>query len=202
MFGSDGPGPVELQQHPGAAVGAAAGSGGGGGRASDDRQIQQTPVPFSDGRKPTPRSVRIVSMQSNAATTSTGAGAGSARRELGTDRTTTTRVSSSAGIITTPHTPHTPPSFPAWSRAAKASVFAKGGLSPTTLFFFLPRHRMPACATLSPHRPNSDLQACTSNSCATRPGKRASIFIYSYHRSRTRATPDVSRFQRHLLHLD
>jgi hypothetical protein len=69
---------------------------------------------------------------SNAATTATGAGASSARRELGTDRTTTTRVSSSAGVITTPHTP---PSFPAWSRAAKASAFAKGGLSPTTLFF-------------------------------------------------------------------
>jgi hypothetical protein len=37
MFGSNGPSPAELQQHPGAVVGAAAGSGGGGGRASEDR---------------------------------------------------------------------------------------------------------------------------------------------------------------------
>ena len=65
----------------------------------DDRQ-PQTPVPFSRGRKSTPRSARIVSMQdSNAAsaTTPTGAGSGSragagarGRREPGTDRTTTT----------------------------------------------------------------------------------------------------------------
>ncbi|KAF8497822.1 hypothetical protein F5888DRAFT_1613094, partial [Russula emetica] len=98
-----------------------------------DRKQQQTPVPFSGGRKPTPRSVRIVSMQdSNAATSATGAGAGG-RREPGTDRTTTTRVSSSARA-----TP--PPPFPSssffrsrvWSRAAKASAI--GGLSPTTLF--------------------------------------------------------------------
>ena len=42
--------------------------GGGPASASDDRQ-QQTPAPFLGGRKPTPRSVRIVSMQdSNAAT--------------------------------------------------------------------------------------------------------------------------------------
>ena len=42
----------------------------------DDRQ-PRTPVPFSGGRKPTPRSVRIVNMQdSNAvsATAPTGAG--------------------------------------------------------------------------------------------------------------------------------
>ena len=95
------------------------------------------PVPFSGGRKPTPRSVRIVSMQdSNAATTATGAGGGagggSSRREMGTDRTTTTRVSSSAGATPPLH----PPSFPCscvWSScAAKASAI--GGLSPTTLF--------------------------------------------------------------------
>ncbi|KAF8497819.1 hypothetical protein F5888DRAFT_1906594 [Russula emetica] len=56
---------------------------------------QQMPVPFSDGCKPTPHSVRIVSMQdSNAATTATDAGTGGTgaggRREPGTDRTTTT----------------------------------------------------------------------------------------------------------------
>ena len=76
----------------------------------DDRQ-PRTPVPSSGGRKPTPRSVRIVSVQdSNAAsaTTPTGTGSGGragtgigagagGRRELGTDRTTMTRVSSSAG---------------------------------------------------------------------------------------------------------
>jgi hypothetical protein len=116
--------------------------------ASEDRQ-QQTPVPFSGGRKPTPRSVRIVSMQDSnaaAATATTGpggaGGAGGAgaggRREPGTDRTTTTRVSSSAGA-----TPPPPPtsSFPfffpsssffrsrVWSRNAKASAI--GALSPT-----------------------------------------------------------------------
>ena len=124
MFGTDGPaGPPE---HP----------AGASASASEDRR-QQTPVPFSGGRKPTPRSVRIVSMQdSNAATTATGAGGGagggSSRREMGTDRTTTTRVSSSAGA----NPPLHPPSFPCsrvWSsRAAKASAI--GGLSPTALF--------------------------------------------------------------------
>ena len=124
MFGSDGP-----AEHP-------------GGGPSEDRQHQQTPVPFSGGRKPTPRSVRIVSMQdSNAATTATGAGASGpgGRRETGTDRTTTTRVSSSVGATLPPPRPSSsfPFSFPSpsffrsrvWSRAAKAS--AKGGLSPT-----------------------------------------------------------------------
>ena len=123
MFGSDGPaGPAE---HP------------AGANTSEDCR-QQTHVPFSGGRKPTPCSVRIISMQdSNAATTATGAGGaggGSSRRELGTDRTTTTTtwVSSNAGATPPLH----PPSFPCshvWSsRAAKAS--AMGGLSPTTLF--------------------------------------------------------------------
>jgi hypothetical protein len=117
--GAGAGGPAE--HHPG---GAAAAS------ASEDRQQHrhQTPVPFSGGRKPTPRSVRIVSMQdSNAATSATGgAGAGS-RREPGTDRTTTTRVSSSAGATPPPR----PPFFCSrvWSRAAKASAI--GGLSPT-----------------------------------------------------------------------
>jgi hypothetical protein len=107
MFGSDSP-----AEQPGGAGAVAAG-------ASDDRQ-PQTPVPFSGGRKPTPRSVRIVSMQnSNIATTATGTGG---RREPGTDQTTTTRVSSSVGV-----TPIHPP--PPWSRAAK--VCAIGGLSPT-----------------------------------------------------------------------
>ena len=124
MFGSDGP---AEQQHPGP---------GGGGRpasgASEGDRQPQTPVPFSGGRKPTPRSVRIVSMQdSNAATSATGgpagAGAGGAgsRRELGTDRT---RVSSSAGAP-----PRSSSSFfcsLVWSRgAAKASAIS--GLSPT-----------------------------------------------------------------------
>src|SRR6266446_1813585 len=82
MFGSDGP----------------ADQPGGPASASEDRQ-QQTPVPFSGGRKPTPRSVRIVSMQDSKAASATGPGGGSgARRDPATDRTTTTRVSSSAGV--------------------------------------------------------------------------------------------------------
>jgi hypothetical protein len=111
MFGSDGgAGPAE---HP-----------GGAASASEDCQ-QQMPVPFSGGRKPTLRFVRIVSMQdSNAATTATGTGG---RREPGTDRTTTTQVSSNAGA---------PPPFPScsrvWSRAAKTSAI--GGLPPTLFF--------------------------------------------------------------------
>jgi len=102
-----------------------------GASTSDDRQ-QQTPVPFSGGRKPTPRSVRIVSMQdSNDATSGAGA-----RREPTTDRTTTTRVSSTAGA-TPLHLPPSLPFFPSfifrsrvWSRA-KPSALA--GLSPTLL---------------------------------------------------------------------
>ena len=163
MFGSDPP-----AEHP----------AGGAANASEDHQ-QQTPVPFSGAAQTntTFRSHRdIVSMQdSNVAATATGTGAGGSRREPGTDRTTTTtRVSSSAGA--------TPPPFPSrvWSyRAAKASAI--GGVSPTTVFSSsqLPRHRMPACVTLSRHRQSSNLQACAPNSCATPPSKRTSIFIYS-----------------------
>ena len=133
MFGSDGP---AEQQHPGG------GAGGGGGPASGEGDRHpQTPVPFSGGRKPTPRSVRIVSMQdSNAATSAAGGagvgGAGSSRRELGTDRT---RVSSNAGVTTTTTTPpRTSSSFfcslLSWSRGAGGSGARKasmGGRSPT-----------------------------------------------------------------------
>src|SRR6267154_473690 len=59
MFGSDGP----PEQHPGGGGGpASAAAAAASGAASEDRQLHQTPVPFSGGRKPTPRSVRIVSM--------------------------------------------------------------------------------------------------------------------------------------------
>jgi len=97
-------------------------------------------------------SVSIVSMQdSNAATSATGGlGAGGRRGEQqGTDRTTTTRVSSTAGV--TPSHPRTFSSFFCsliWSLggvAAKASAI--GGLSPTTNL--LPRFQMPACVPLS-----------------------------------------------------
>ena len=182
MFGSDGP--AEQQQHSGGA-----GRGGGpgppaSGASEGERLQQQTPVPFSGGRKPTPRSVRIVSMQdSNAATSATGGpGAGGRRGEQqGTDRTTTTRVSSTAGVTTT-SPPRTSSSFFCsliWSRGggAAANASAIGGLSPTTLFL-LPRHRMPACVPLSRHRQSSDLRACTSNFCAIRPSKCAYISIY------------------------
>jgi hypothetical protein len=123
MFGSDAAGPAE----PGPAS--------AGGRASDDRQRHvQTPVPFSGGRKPTPRSVRIVSMQDSNAAAS---GAGSGARREPTDPTTT-RVSSNAAAAPTPSTPRFPslPFFPflfrsrVWSRATASAL---GGLSPTLL---------------------------------------------------------------------
>jgi len=80
MFGSDGP----PEQHPGGGGGPAS-AAAASGAASEGRQLHQTPVPFSGGHKPTPRSVRIVSMQDSnpAATTATGAGAGGSRREPG-----------------------------------------------------------------------------------------------------------------------
>jgi hypothetical protein len=115
MFGSDGAGPSDLPP------------------ASEDRP-PQTPVPFSGGRKPTPRSVRIVSMQDSNATAS-GAGAGSGGRRGPTERSATTRVSSTAAAAPPP-----PPRFPSlpflplffrsreWSRATASAL---GGLSPT-----------------------------------------------------------------------
>ncbi len=151
MFDGGGAGPVDQA---------------GTASASEDRQ-QQMPVPFSGGRKPTPRSVCIVSVQdSNAATAATGPGAGAGgagaggRREPGTDRTTTTRVSSSAGA-TPPPPPLTTSSFPfffpsssffrsrVWSRNAKASAI--GALSPT-LFSFpqTPDARLRAAITAPP----------------------------------------------------
>jgi hypothetical protein len=122
MFGSDAAGPAD----PGPAS---------AGRASDDRQHHvQTPVPFSGGRKPTPRSVRIVSMQDSNAGAS---GGGSGARREPADRTTT-RVSSNAAAAPTPSTPRFPslPFFPflfrsrVWSRATASAL---GGLSPTLL---------------------------------------------------------------------
>lgn len=119
------------------------GGGGGAGAGeipaaaspSSDRQQPQTPVPFSGGRKPTPRSVRIVSMQdSNAAS---GGGAGSGARREPTERTTATpRVSSTvagASHYRLPSLPFLPSSLfrsRVWSRA-KASALE--GLSPTLL---------------------------------------------------------------------
>src|ERR1700679_1127369 len=38
---------------------------------------------------------------------------------------------------------------------------------------------MPACVPLSRHHQSSDLLTCTSNSCTTRPGKRAFILPIS-----------------------
>ncbi|KAH9995320.1 hypothetical protein BJV77DRAFT_991967 [Russula vinacea] len=106
-----------------------------GSQPSSDRQQPQTPVPFSGGRKPTPRSVRIVSMQdSNAAS---GGGAGSGARREPTERTTATpRVSSTvagASHYRLPSLPFLPSSLfrsRVWSRA-KASALE--GLSPTLL---------------------------------------------------------------------
>jgi hypothetical protein len=92
-----------------------------------------------------------------------------------------------------------------WSRgAAKASTFAIGGLSLTTLFS---RHRIqiPACVPLSRQRQSSELQACTSNSCTTlhRPSNTEHAYssTMTYPRSRTRVSSDVPRLQR-CLHLD
>ena len=132
MFGSDAAGPSDFPPGAGAAPSA----------SGEDRQ---TPVPFSGGRKPTPRSVRIVSMQdSNAAAVSSSAGGGrgsGGRTPAGLAGGTptmdqTTRVSS-----TTAAPPPLPsplfPSFPflpslfrprVWSRATQSAL---GGRSPT-----------------------------------------------------------------------
>ncbi|KAI0251640.1 hypothetical protein BJV78DRAFT_1282308 [Lactifluus subvellereus] len=118
----------------------------------------QTPVPFIGGRKPTPRSVRIVSLQdSNAVAGGSGLGVGSSgsgadrngggsggggggtRRRL-TDQTT--RVSSTAPPPSSPRFLRTisvaPFSSFLWSRATAAatatpSASALGGRSPTLL---------------------------------------------------------------------
>ena len=125
MFGSDGAGPSEPLP------------GQTSARASEDRQHHvHTPVPFSGGRKPTPRSVRIVSMQDSNGPAS---GAGSGARREPTERATT-RVSSNAGAAPPPlPTPSTPrfPSLPflpfffrsrVWSRATTSAL---EGRSPT-----------------------------------------------------------------------
>ena len=138
MFGSDGP--AEQQQHSGGAGGGAGAGPAASGASEGERLQQQTPVPFSGGRKPTPRSVRIVSVQdSNAATSATGGAGGHRGEQQGTDRTTTTRVSSTAGVTTTSPSRTSSSFFCSliWSRgggAAKASAI--GGLSPTTLLSY------------------------------------------------------------------
>ena len=136
IFGSDGAGPSDPL--PGGQTSA---------RASEDRGQHHvhTAVPFSGGRKPTPRSVRIVSMQDSNASPSGGAGSG-ARRGEPTDRTTT-RVSSSDAGAAPPPLPITPsaPRFPSlpflpflfrarvWSRATTSALEAR---SPTLLSSF------------------------------------------------------------------
>jgi hypothetical protein len=125
MFGSDGcAGPAE---HPGGPA----------------KTVNKDVRAFLRRAQSHTTSVRIVSMHdSNAVATAAGAGAGGvgSRREPGTDRTTTTRVSNSAGGATPSHSPRpssSVPFFPSssffrsrvWSRAAKA--VAIGGLSPT-----------------------------------------------------------------------
>ncbi|KAH9953468.1 hypothetical protein BC827DRAFT_134941 [Russula dissimulans] len=136
MFGSDAAGPADT--FPGGPAGMTT---AGGSRASGERQ--QTPLPFSGGRKPTPRSVRIVSMQDSSAAAgpgTPGGTGGSAPRIMMTDQTTrTTRVSSTAAAVPSPHTPRFPslPFLPSlfrsrvWSRATASAAF--GGLSPTLL---------------------------------------------------------------------
>jgi len=91
-------------------------------------------------------------LYSDAATTATGP---SGRRELGTDRMTTTQVSSIASASAALLHPSSVPVHGPVLR--KASVI--GGLSQTP--FLLPRHRMPACVPLSRHRQSSDFLACT-----------------------------------------
>jgi hypothetical protein len=116
-----------------------------GAGAAGAAQEQPTPativnrVPFSGGRKLTPRSVRIVSMQDPnvvSATTPTGAGNGGragagagGRREPGTAESTTMPVSSSIGAsLLSPF----PISSSFFSRAAIASVI---GAPSQTLFY-------------------------------------------------------------------
>ena len=157
IFGSgSGAGPAE---HP-----------GGAASASEDRP--STPDVCAFLRRPQAHNAfrshrQFAVLYSDAATTATGP---SGRRELGTDRMTTTQVSSIASASAALLHPSSVPVHGPVLR--KASVI--GGLSQTP--FLLPRHRMPACVPLSRHRQSSDYLACTWNSCATRPTKRASIF--------------------------
>ncbi|KAF8465157.1 hypothetical protein DFH94DRAFT_360910 [Russula ochroleuca] len=92
MFdGGGGAGPADIP------ASAAASPSSGDDHQHHHRQ-PQTPVPFSGGRKPTPRSVRIVSMQdSNAASATGGGGGGGARREP----TATPRASALEGLSPT-----------------------------------------------------------------------------------------------------
>jgi len=143
MFGSDAADPIDT--FPGA--GAAGTTTARGSRASGE--CQQMPLPFLGGRKPTPRSVHIISMQdSNAATSGTagastpgGTGGSGPRMVVMTDQTTQTTWVSSMAATATPSPPYTPcfPSLPflpslfcshVWSHMT-ASAAALGGLSPT-----------------------------------------------------------------------
>jgi hypothetical protein len=181
MFDGGGAGPAE---HPGGATASG---------ASKDRQQQQTPVlPFSGGHKPTPRSVRIVSMQdSNAATTATGAGTGG-RRELGTDRTTTTRVSSSASATF-------PPPLSVYGPVLRKSAI--GGLLPTLFSSSqTPDARLRAAIATPPkfRSPGLHLELLHDPSCKQ---NAHPILPISHPRPRTRASSDVPQLQR-CLHLD
>ena len=163
-------------------------------------------MPFSGGRKPTPRSVRIVSMQdSNAAsaTTPTGAGSGGragvgagagGRLESGTDRTTTMRVSSCADAP--PPRPSSSSFFRSrvlWSRAVKVSAI--GALA--NLVFFFPdtgcppacRHRGPAKVPISRLAPRTPARPVLENPPPFLPVSRS--------RSGARAPSEVPRLQRY-----
>jgi hypothetical protein len=160
VFGSDrGAGPAD---HPGGA---------------SERGPSTTDAPAFLGRAQTRTTLRSHrqpgSMQDSNAVTATSTG-DAARREPATDRITA-QVSSSAHATSSASSPFLPfPSiFHVWIGAAKASAI--GGLANP---FLLPRHRMPACVPPYRHRPSSDLPACTSNSCTTRPGSRVSTSIY------------------------
>jgi hypothetical protein len=103
-------------------------------------------------------------------TTGTGGGA---LRELATDWIMT-RISSSASSASSASS-----LLPLSSAAVYNPVLGKHLRSVDSQPFFpLPRYQMPACVPPWRHRPISNLPACTSNSCATRPGGHASTSIY------------------------
>ena len=168
------------------------------GASEGERLQQQTPVPFSCGRKPTPLSVRIVSMQdSNAATSATGGAGGRRGEQQETDRTTTTWVSSTAGVTTT-SPPRTSSSFFCsliWSRGGGAAKRLRLVNSRQQHFFLLPRHRMPASVPLSRHRQSSDLGLAPRTTARSVLQNAHTFLSTAFPRFGTCAPSDVLRFQ-------
>jgi hypothetical protein len=125
-----------------------------------------------------------------ATTTRTGGGA---RRELVMDRTTTTTttwVSCNARATHSSSFPFCPSSFRSHVTSCVAAKVLASGDSRQPVFLLF-RHRMSACVLPSRPHPSSDLPACTSNSYATRPGKRASFSSTDDEEEEAEAEADI-----------